>query len=146
MDVAIDLSRTVGWFTTLSPLHVDRNTDDNVLHTVRLVKDARRSLPTNGLAYWVSRFLNPDGIRAFQPHSSPMEVQFNYLGQFQQLERTNSLFSSINLDDAVSAASPHMPTSVLFDINVVIEAGVAKFCFAWNRHIDHQDSILAWTA
>ena len=145
-DTAIDLSRTVGWFTTLSPLHVDRRVDDSIVHTVRLVKDARRRLPINGLAYWVSRFLNPDGIKAFESHNSPMEVQFNYLGQFQQLERTDSLFTAINLDDAVPATSPHMPTSVLFDINVIIEAGVAKFFFAWNRHIDHQDSILAWIA
>ncbi|KAF2468358.1 acetyl-CoA synthetase-like protein [Lindgomyces ingoldianus] len=145
-DTAIDLSRTVGWFTSLSPLHVDRSVDDSAVHTVRLVKDARRRLPTNGLAYWVSRFLNPDGIKAFESHSSPMEVQFNYLGQFQQLERADSLFTAINLDAAVPATSPHMPTSVLFDINVIIEAGVAKFCFAWNRHIDHQDSILAWIA
>ncbi|KAI4273878.1 MAG: hypothetical protein LQ337_004329 [Flavoplaca oasis] len=145
-DTAIDLSRTVGWFTTLSPLHVDRSVNDSVVHTVRLVKDARRRLPTNGLAYWISRFLNPDGIEAFESHSSPMEVQFNYHSKFQQLERTDSLFTAINLDDVVPAISPHMPTSVLFDINVIIEAGVAKFCFAWNRHIDHQDSILAWIA
>ena len=142
-DTAIDLSRTVGWFTTLSPLHVDRRVDDSVVHTVRLVKDARRRLPINGLAYWVSMFLNLDGIKAFKSHNASMEVQFNYLGQFQQLERTDSLFTAINLDDAVPVTSPYMPTSVLFDINVIIEAGVAKFSFAWNRYIDHQGSILA---
>ncbi|KAL8800463.1 MAG: hypothetical protein Q9182_005175 [Xanthomendoza sp. 2 TL-2023] len=112
MDTPTDISRTVGWFTTLSPIHVDRNVHDSVVHTVRLVKDARGRLPTNGLAYWVSRFLNPDGIKAFESHSSPMEVRFNYHGQFQQLERPNSLFNTIDLDDTVTSTSPHMPTSI----------------------------------
>ena len=116
---------------------MDRSVDDSVVLTMRLVKDARKCLPTNGLAYWVLRILNPDGIKAFESHSSPMEVQFNYHGQFQQHERPDSLFTAIDLDDAVPATSPHMPTSVLFDINVIIEAGVARFCFAWNRHINH---------
>ena len=49
-DTNIDLSRTVGWFTTLSPRRVDRSVDDTVVHTVRLVKNIRRRLPTNGLA------------------------------------------------------------------------------------------------
>ncbi|KAG5930352.1 NRPS protein, partial [Claviceps africana] len=142
----MDLSRTVGWFTTLSPVHLLRTDGDSAFHVVRLVKDARRRLPSNGWMYWVSRHLNEHGIAAFASHSSTMEVQFNYHGQYQQLERPDSLFQVVNFDDEVSAIGPLLPTSVLFDIDVVIEGGVTKISFSWNRHLAHQDLIRAWIA
>ncbi|KAG5996168.1 Glycopeptide NRPS [Claviceps spartinae] len=106
----IDLSRTVGWFTTLSPIYVSRTDGDVASHLARLVKDTRRRLPSNGWAYWVSRHLNEQGIAAFASHSPTMEVQFNYHGQFQQLERPDSLFEVVNFDDEVSAVGPLLPT------------------------------------
>lgn len=142
----VDLSRTVGWFTTISPIHVSRSDGNSAANIARLVKDARRRLPSNGWAYWVSRHLNRQGIAAFESHASTMEVQFNYHGQFQQLERSDSLFDVVNFDDSVSAVGPSLPTSVLFDINAVIEAGVTKLSFSWNRHIAHQDLIQEWVA
>jgi amino acid adenylation domain-containing protein/non-ribosomal peptide synthase protein (TIGR01720 family) len=142
----IDLSRTVGWFTTMSPIHIARNAGDSGANIVRLVKDSRKRLPSNGWAYWVSRYLNDRGMKAFESHASTMEVQFNFHGQFQQLERSDSLFDVVNFDDSVSAVGPSLPTSVLFDINVVIEAGVTKISFAWNRHLTHQDLIQEWIA
>ncbi|KIE00723.1 nonribosomal peptide synthase, partial [Metarhizium majus ARSEF 297] len=141
----VDLSCTVGWFTTISPIHISRSDGNSRANISRLVKDARRQLPANGWAYWVSRHLNDQGIAAFESHASTMEVQFNYHGQFQQLERSDSLFEVVNFDDSVSQVGPLLPTSVLFDINVVIEAGITRFSFSWNRHLAHQDLIQAWT-
>ncbi|KAK8064710.1 Amino acid adenylation [Apiospora phragmitis] len=142
----IDPSRTVGWFTTMSPVHVARSigASDSAANIVRLVKDARRRLPSNGWSYWVSRFMNERGIKAFESHATTMEVQFNYHGQFQQLERSDSLFDVVSFDDSVSAVGPSLPTSVLFDINIVIESGVTKISFAWNRHLAHQGLIQDW--
>ncbi|KAG6008109.1 NRPS protein, partial [Claviceps maximensis] len=142
----IDLSHTVGWFTTLSPIHLSRSEGDSAALIVRQVKDARRRLPSNGWKYWVSRHLNERGITEFASHSSTMEVQFNYHGQFQQLERPDSLFEAVDFDDEISALGPLLPTSVLFDIDVVIERGVTKISFSWNRHLAHQESIQAWIA
>lgn len=142
----IDLSHTVGWFTTLSPIHVSRGKSDSAAHIVRQVKDARRRLPSNGWKYWVSRHLNEQGITAFASHCAAMEVQFNYHGQFQQLERPDSLFEAVDFDDEICPSGPLMTTSVLFDLDVVINRGVTKISFSWNRHLARQDSIQAWIA
>ncbi|CAJ2500456.1 Uu.00g033090.m01.CDS01 [Anthostomella pinea] len=90
----VDLSRTVGWFTTMSPMSVLRDDTVSAANIVRLVKDARRRLPANGWAYFASRYLNPEGKIAFQAHNSTMEVTFNYHGQFQQLENEESFFKT----------------------------------------------------
>ncbi|KAJ5102461.1 hypothetical protein N7532_002990 [Penicillium argentinense] len=139
----IDLSRTVGWFTTISPIHISRCIGSAPANIVRLVKDARRRLPSNGWAYFASRYLNRKGIGAFQAHRSTMEVAFNYHGQFQQLERDDSLFHNVTLD-GVCGKGLALPASAIFDINVRIEDGLVYFFFSWNRHIAHQELIHGW--
>jgi non-ribosomal peptide synthase protein (TIGR01720 family) len=141
----IDLSRTVGWFTTISPIHITRAVGNSPANIARLVKDSRRRLPANGWAYFASRYLNSNGVRAFETHSSPMEVTFNYHGQFQQLERDDSLFDPIALEN-VTNVGPELPASTLFDINVSIENATTNFSFSWNRHLAHQDLIHQWIA
>ncbi|WP_218080279.1 non-ribosomal peptide synthetase [Anthocerotibacter panamensis] len=72
---AVDLSRTVGWFTTLTPLCLEQTAT-----TLQTVKAQLRRLPR--LGYGLLRY-HPafqDGFRALlQP-----EVRFNYLGQWDQ--------------------------------------------------------------
>lgn len=50
-DPSIDISRTVGWFTTIFPIQVEVNTvEDDVLDTVRQIKDRRHQVPDNGVS------------------------------------------------------------------------------------------------
>ena len=139
----IDLTRTVGWFTTISPITVSRAAGDSPANIVRVVKDVRRRLPSNGWAYFASRYLNDKGISAFQAHRSTMEVVFNYRGQFQQLEHQDSLFTNIKLD-GVSPFGPTRPAPALINIITSITDGSTHFSFTWNRHIAHQDRIREW--
>ncbi|KAG8408242.1 Nonribosomal peptide synthetase [Metarhizium acridum] len=144
-NAEVDLSRTVGWFSTLVPITVSRNRDNSHEHIVRLVKDARRRLLANGWAYFTSRYLSSKGAHAFKSHGSTMELVFNYHGQFQQLENDDSLFNNIILD-GISDAGPALPMSALFEINVSIEGGSTHLSFSWNRHISHQGLIRDWFA
>lgn len=139
----IDLSRTVGWFTTLSPINVPRSAINNVANIVRFVKDARRRLPGNGWSYFASRYLNEEGKGRFQSHKTDTEVVFNYHGQFQQLESEEALFKDIDLE-GVSEQGLKIPASTLFNIEVAIEAGQARFDFSFNRYIAHQRQIQQW--
>jgi amino acid adenylation domain-containing protein/non-ribosomal peptide synthase protein (TIGR01720 family) len=139
-DGAIDLSRTVGWFTTASPIHVMSST--NPVHIARFVKDARRRLPSNGWAYFASRFFNSKGRAAFDSHNSTMEVEFNYHGQFQELERDESFFERVRLD--VPDEGPEAPAASLFGIEASIADGRAQYSVSANRHISHQGEIADW--
>jgi hypothetical protein len=71
-----------------------------------------------------------------------MEVVFNYHGQFQQLERHDSLFQNVTLEE-VCGKGLALPASALFNINVRMEDGCTYF-FSWNRHIAHQELIHGW--
>ncbi|MGW2654625.1 amino acid adenylation domain-containing protein [Streptomyces sp. NPDC001478] len=78
-----DLSRTVGWFTTLFPVTVDPGTaadpttPDHLTAALKAVKDALARVPSNGLSYGVLRHLHDVPFDAPAP-----QVLFNYLGRF----------------------------------------------------------------
>ncbi|MHA6757539.1 condensation domain-containing protein [Streptacidiphilus sp. PAMC 29251] len=78
----VDLSRTVGWFTSVFPvtLRVDADADDAT--TLASVKEQLAGIPNKGVGYGILRYLgSPEMASVLQAQPSP-EVNFNYLGQF----------------------------------------------------------------
>ena len=140
-DADIDLSRTVGWFTTISPTYVPVKTGDNILEIVRRIKDTRRKLPKNGWPYFASRFLNPSGIDAFKNHW-PMEILFNYQGLYQQLERDDSLLCIESLP--TPDVGRDMERLALFDISVSVIGGAAQFSVIYNRKMALRSKVRDW--
>ncbi|MFV3116267.1 non-ribosomal peptide synthase/polyketide synthase [Gordonia amicalis] len=71
---AIDLSRTVGWFTSITPLAVTASSD--VVHAVKSAKDARLSRPAGGVGFGILRY-NSDGEIADRPLPT---IMYNFFG------------------------------------------------------------------
>ncbi|HET9380237.1 MAG TPA: non-ribosomal peptide synthase/polyketide synthase [Streptomyces sp.] len=73
-----DLSRTVGWFTTLFPVALDVPRDADPGTALKTVKENLRAVPRGGVGYGALRHL-----RATTGHDLPglPQVSFNYLGQ-----------------------------------------------------------------
>jgi amino acid adenylation domain-containing protein/non-ribosomal peptide synthase protein (TIGR01720 family) len=85
-----DLSRTVGWFTSIFPVRLDPGPVDvaDVLaggpdagHALKRVKEQLRALPDRGVGYGLLRHLNPRTAAELAPLPAP-QVSFNYLGRF----------------------------------------------------------------
>ncbi|MFG2620770.1 amino acid adenylation domain-containing protein [Streptomyces sp. NPDC048507] len=81
-----DLSRTVGWFTTLFPVTVDPGTAADFTApaylgaALKAVKEDLARVPGNGVSYGALRYLSEAGA----PFTSPApQVLFNYLGRFE---------------------------------------------------------------
>ncbi len=92
----IDLTRTVGWFTSLYPL---RLTPANIEEaagqgaSIKAIKEQLRAVPHKGLGYGVLRYLADEPTR--QRHGRRCRqapVTFNYLGQFDQSFAADALF------------------------------------------------------
>jgi amino acid adenylation domain-containing protein/non-ribosomal peptide synthase protein (TIGR01720 family) len=71
-DSDIDLSRTVGWFTTLHPVYLEAARD--AAETIERVKEQLRAVSRRGLGYGL---LRPQLAAFPQP-----QLSFNYLGRF----------------------------------------------------------------
>ncbi|KAI0569838.1 HC-toxin synthetase [Pyrenophora tritici-repentis] len=143
-DDNIDLSRTVGWFTTLSPVNCATTSTGNIKDTIRRTKDGRRSLSHKGWGYFASRFHNPEGIEAFK-QQSPIEVLVNYQGLYQQLERQDTLFQRSDApSDQDLDVSLQGGRFALFVVSIVVQNGKAIVSFIFNRKAKHQDRIAHW--
>ena len=149
-DPAIDLSTIVGWFTTIYPVFSEVSSNATLVEAVKLVKDARRKVPANGRPYFASRWLTHRGSEAFSRHW-PLEITFNYLGKYQQLERDGGLFAPVGdiageVRSATKGADVGPDTSCisLFEVSAVILKGSLRFSFLFNRNIKHLDKVQSW--
>lgn len=149
-DASIDLSNVVGWFTTIYPVFAGSTSQSSLVDIVKLVKDARRKIPDSGRPYFASRWLTKAGEDAFSRHW-PLEITFNYLGQYQQLEREGALFTPLgDIAGEVRGAAegadvgPLTPCISLFEVSAVILRGSLRFSFVFNQNMNHQPEIRQW--
>lgn len=95
----VDLSRTVGWFTTYYPVCLKANPGASLEETLQSVKQQLRAIPDRGFHYSLLRYLTPKADLADELRRLPQaDINFNYLGQFGQVLRNSSLFSSAPRD------------------------------------------------
>jgi non-ribosomal peptide synthase protein (TIGR01720 family) len=79
---ALDLSRTVGWFTSLYPVRLDVSDADDPLAALKLVKEQTRSVPRGGLSFGVLKYLNAGSEIGKLLRQTPRpEISFNYIGE-----------------------------------------------------------------
>ena len=87
---AVDLSRTVGWFTSLYPVRLDVSgleLEDALAGGAALggvlkrIKEQLRALPQRGLGYGLLRYLNAATAGELAGFAPP-QLSFNYLGRF----------------------------------------------------------------
>ncbi|MDP1800253.1 MAG: condensation domain-containing protein, partial [Bacteroidota bacterium] len=74
----VDISRTVGWFTSMYPFVLDVSKTLDPLESLVRVKEALRKMPNKGIGYGILKYLSTEKI---QNILTP-EIMFNYLGDF----------------------------------------------------------------
>ena len=149
-DSTHDLSRTIGWFTVMYPIFIASAASSSFLDVLRRVKDFRRAVPANGRPYFASRYLTSKGAKRLGKHW-PLEITFNYLGIYQQLERQGGLLVPVEemAGEARGAGGKadvgvDTPRFGMFEISAVIVQGRLRFSFTFNRHMRHQERIREW--
>ncbi|MFF3977341.1 amino acid adenylation domain-containing protein, partial [Streptomyces sp. NPDC001828] len=126
----VDLSRTVGWFTSVYPvlLGLGDPVDWDELWAggpgagaaVREVRRLLRRLPDHGLGYGLLRHLNPQTIPALARHGTPA-IGFNYLGRFRTAEAAGD-WSLVTEDGVVGTGThPRMPLRHTLAVTPVTE-------------------------
>ena len=78
-----DLSRTVGWFTTIFPVLLEVSNSSAPGETLKSVKEQLRRVPNRGIGYGLLRYLRGDSTQLQE--LPPAQVSFNYLGQLDQI-------------------------------------------------------------
>uniref|UniRef100_UPI0009EC47EB non-ribosomal peptide synthase/polyketide synthase n=1 Tax=Pseudomonas sp. NBRC 111119 TaxID=1661034 RepID=UPI0009EC47EB len=102
----LDLTGTVGWFTSLFPLRLQPGA--NLGETVRQVKEQLRAVPDKGMGFGVLRYLGEASQRQALAAMAEPRITFNYLGQFDRQFDETALFVPAQASGGM-AQDPHAP-------------------------------------
>jgi amino acid adenylation domain-containing protein/non-ribosomal peptide synthase protein (TIGR01720 family) len=144
---ALDLSLTVGWFTSIYPFVLAVSGEDIGQHILQ-VKTALREVPRKGLGYGILRYIG--NRREPRASGSVPQLSFNYLGQFEDAT-PGGLFKFSNepsgkavgpalsrvheLDITGLVASGHLILSLEFDPNTLARETAAALLDALGQQL-----------
>ena len=137
----VDLSRTVGWFTMLTPLVLTLPDSIQPGDVLKSIKEQLRRVPQHGLSFGLLRYLNHDPAITMQLAALPQpEIAFNYSGRSADDAPANGFFTQA--EEAVGAVHnlqdqrPH-----LLDINSSIQNGQFRIEWTYSTNLHQQATI-----
>jgi len=128
----VDLSRTVGWFTSTYPalLEIGKGQKWEPGKALSRIKEQLRAVPNRGLGYGVLRHLsNDDQIRRRLEEVPPAEIIFNYLGQIDQVLRQSALLLPAQEGSGIPVAAENR-RPYLLDVNAMVVQD--RLHMSWN--------------
>ncbi|HEY2291009.1 MAG TPA: amino acid adenylation domain-containing protein [Thermoanaerobaculia bacterium] len=130
-----DLSRTVGWLTTVFPVALTLPPGDGAREAIRAVKESLRAVPGRGLGHGLLRYLaGPETADRLAALPTP-QVSFNYLGRLDAA-REGGLFAFA--PEAVRGTAGEIPAGApLFAIDALVLDGRLRVSWSYDpgRHL-----------
>ncbi len=117
----VDVSRTVGWFTSLYPVCLSRKEKQSPVETLHSVKDQLRRIPAKGVGYGLLRYSSPRFAPVLEAQEDPL-VSFNYLGQLDGSLSGNGFFRPAP-EPIGHARSPRGERRHLVDVTAMVAEG-----------------------
>ena len=137
----VDLSRTVGWFTSIFPVVLKRGHPAHPGELLKSVKEQLRQIPLRGIGYGLLRYLSDDGkIRERLGEGPEPEFAFNYLGQFDQVIASDGRWTSSGVS---GGANRHPPGKqpYLVAINARVMDGVLQVRWSYSEAVHRRETI-----
>ncbi|MBV9788346.1 MAG: amino acid adenylation domain-containing protein, partial [Chloroflexi bacterium] len=135
-----DVSRTVGWFTSIYPVLLELEATDKIGPMLQAVKEQIRRIPQRGVSYGLLRYLADPAIKAQMAALPQAQVSFNYLGQFDQAPSPDLLLKQV----AEAIGSVHGAQgrrSHLLEINGLVAAGQLQFGWTFSEQIHRRETV-----
>ncbi|GAB2610875.1 hypothetical protein GCM10027168_49720 [Streptomyces capparidis] len=127
----VDLSRTVGWFTSVHPVRLDpgpltgrelADAAEPLADAVARVRRQLRRVPGDGLGFGLLRRLDPQAGPALAALPAP-QAAFNYLGRLPAPDGEAPWTPVADALDPAAGADPGMPLAHLLEVNAVTHDG-----------------------
>ncbi len=109
---SIDISRTVGWFTSIYPFYIRLNNND-LSSQIRLVKEQIRKIPNNGFRFGILKYLSKS-----ISDNNEKRIRFNFLGDFDS-QNNSDFYKVLNTESGEDISEENLLTCLL-DINCFI--------------------------
>ncbi|MCO4856484.1 amino acid adenylation domain-containing protein [Herbaspirillum sp. WGmk3] len=126
----LDVSRTIGWFTSVMPIALPTAGDWPTL--IRAVKGLLRSLPDNGIGYGLLRQWGDDAQRQALQRMPKPALAFNYLGQFDGNFREEGGWQPA-IESPGASRDPAAPLGCELSINGQVVGGELRLEISYSR-------------
>ncbi len=139
----VDVSRTLGWFTTMYPVFLDMGNAAAPEDIVKQVKNQVRAIPRNGIGFGLLKYVSTPSIKERLHHLTGAPISFNYLGQFDQ-----ALPNNVPIAPAMENTGPDRARENhrvhLVDITGGVRGGKMEFMVSYSSDMFHPDTIRAF--
>jgi amino acid adenylation domain-containing protein/non-ribosomal peptide synthase protein (TIGR01720 family) len=137
----VDLSRSVGWFTTQFPVRLDLGGSRETGDILKSVKEQLGRIPQRGIGFGLLRYSNGHEEPAARLHAlPPSEVVFNYLGQFDQTLSADAEFTVVN-EPTGPAHSLRARRSQLLSVNGLVAGGRLQLSWSYSENVHRRATI-----
>lgn len=138
----VDLSRTVGWFTTIFPVHLELGANSAPGEALRVIKEELREIPNRGIGYGVLRYLCGADVAEKLRALPQAWISFNYLGQFDQVLPESSLFTAARESSGPTRSALEQRRYVL-EIGGSINGGQLRMTWRYSENLHRRATIEA---
>ncbi|MGJ4946752.1 condensation domain-containing protein, partial [Bradyrhizobium sp. HKCCYLS1011] len=132
----VDVSRTVGWFTSLFPVLLDVGGTAGPGAALKAVKEQLRAVPQRGVGYGLLRYLS----NAAMPEVAP-ELSFNYLGQLDGAGGEGSL--RFAAEDVGAQQDRRNTRAHLIDVSAYVRDGRLQLQWFYSADLHEAATITA---
>ncbi|HEJ3978866.1 TPA: non-ribosomal peptide synthase/polyketide synthase [Pseudomonas aeruginosa] len=129
---AIDLSRTVGWFTSLFPLRLTPAAD--LGESLKAIKEQLRGVPDKGVGYGLLRYLAGEEAATRLATLPQPRITFNYLGRFDRQFDGAALLVPAT-ESAGAAQDPCAPLANWLSIEGQVYGGELSLHWSFSREM-----------
>ncbi|MBA4602106.1 non-ribosomal peptide synthetase [Thermoactinomyces mirandus] len=134
----LDISRTVGWFTSSYPvvLHLEKT---DVGEAIKQIKEQLRKIPNKGIGYGILKYLTSPQQKEGIGFRVQPEISFNYLGQFDR-DFDHELFGPSVMPKG-DEVSPLSSSPYLLNIYGLVMHHRLEMHFDYNQKIHRAETI-----
>src|SRR6185503_15257431 len=136
IGAGVEVTRTVGWFTTIYPVVLEVEAAAGVGEALKAVKEQVRGVRGRGLGWGLFRWLG----EAEETGGLEAEISFNYLGQFDQLFSESSPFG-LARESTGAERSLRSKRRRLIEINAMVIGGELRLSWGYSRAVHHEVTI-----
>ena len=139
----VDLSRTVGWFTSLYPVVLSAGDGRTPESGLKAIKESLRRIPQRGLGFGLLRYLSRDEALASRLRALPAsEVSFNYLGQLDTVLPAESPLV-LTPESSGPTQDPRSRRSHRIGVNALVSGGRLQVSWAYGEHLYMRETMEA---
>lgn len=137
----VDLSRTVGFFTSVFPVGLNIGDKQNTVDILMSIKEQIRRIPQRGIGYGLLRYCCQDEMIVEKLRALPQaEIIFNYLGQFDRVFSESSLFR-LAKESHGATNSPRGNRSHLLQVIGKVMEGKLEVSWIYSENIHRRETV-----